>query len=297
MIRAVTFTRASACAIWILLTITSLASLSASAVYAQDEKAATLQWKPPHEFETVPGISAIPACDLDAVLAKAGKGAEILIDNLQNFDAHERVRFESIDNHMVSTLYLRRKYDYQVNFGEQIAPFHVIETRTPLEQGDSGIDTLIDRGLVALALVFHPTLQSDYEMKCDGFARRHGRGAWVVSFVQIEGKVPRAISLLTSEGPHPIAIRGRAWIAESSGQVIHLETYLMAPVPELGLRTNATSLDYAPVKFQTRNLELWLPQSALVYANYGKHRTIIEHTFSNFQLFSVETRQVVEAPR
>jgi hypothetical protein len=245
----------------------------------------------------VPGISAAPACDLDAVLAKAGERAEALIDNLQNFDAHERVRYENIDNHMNSNIYLTRKFDYQVDFGEPPVLFHLVETRAPLEQGDGGIAAVMDQGLVALALVFHPVLQGDYEMKCDGYVKRHGRGTWVVSFAQLDGKRPRAISLVTPSGRQSIAIRGRAWIAANSGEVIHMETYLMAPVLELGLRTNATSIDYAPVKFQTKNVQLWLPQSAVVYANYGKYRTIIEHTFSHFQLFSVETRQVVETPR
>jgi hypothetical protein len=63
------------------------------------------------------------------------------------------------------------------------------------------------------------------------------------------------------------------------------------------LRADAVSIDYAPVAFSSRNLELWLPKSAVAYADYGKRRTIIEHTFSDFQLFSVDTQQVIGKPK
>ncbi len=78
---------------------------------------------------------------------------------------------------------------------------------------------------------------------------------------------------------------------------MHLETNLVKGVPIIELRANAVSIDYAPVAFPSRNLELWLPKSAVAYTDYGKRRTIIEHTFSDFQLFSVQTQQVIEKPK
>jgi hypothetical protein len=64
----------------------------------------------------------------------------------------------------------------------------------------------------------------------------------------------------------------------------------------LQLRANAVSVDYAPVKFKSQNAEVWLPQSAVVYTEYYERRTIIRHTFSDFQLFSVRTQQVIQKP-
>jgi hypothetical protein len=281
------------------VTITvALATALTPVARAQDDAPTKLAWKPPFAFQPVPGISATPACDLDAVLESAGHRAQDLLDHLQNFDAHERVRFESTDARGNSLLYLRGRFDYQVDFGDEMSPLQVHETREPIGHGnDSTLDGAIDRGLAAMALIFLPTLQQDFDMHCDGYVRRRGRGAFVVSFAQMDGKPPHAITIMAGSRKFPIRVRGRAWIAANSGEVIHLETYLMEAVPELGLRSNATSIDYAPVKFQTKPVELWLPQTATVYANYGKHRTIIEHTFSNFQLFSVDTRQVVETPK
>jgi hypothetical protein len=270
----------------------------APAVRAQEGTTAKLAWKPPSAFQAVSGISSAPACQLDRLLTKAGQRAEDLLDHLRNFDAHERVRFERTDSRGNSILYLAGRFDYQVDFGEPMSPLQVHETRDPIGRAnDATLGDEIDRGLAAMALIFHPTLQPDFDMHCDGFVRRRGRDAFVVSFAQIDGRQPRAITIVAGEQRVPIRIHGRAWIAVGTGEIIHLETYLMTPVPELGLRSNATSIDYAPVRFQTKPVELWLPQSATVYASYGKRRTIIEHTFSSFQLFSVDTRQVVTNPK
>jgi hypothetical protein len=86
---------------------------------------------------------------------------------------------------------------------------------------------------------------------------------------------------------------------------IHLETNLVKPIAvicncskgQVVLRANAVSVDYAPVLFHSQNVELWLPQSAVAYSDYGDHRVMIEHTFSNFRLFSVQTQTVIGKPK
>ncbi|MGC1597142.1 MAG: hypothetical protein WA774_17450, partial [Candidatus Acidiferrales bacterium] len=74
-------------------------------------------------------------------------------------------------------------------------------------------------------------------------------------------------------------------------------TNLIQGIPIIELQSNAISVDYAPVRFKSQSLEIWLPQSAVAYTDYGKRRTIIEHTFSDFQLFSVQTKQVIGEPK
>ncbi len=94
----------------------------------------------------------------------------------------------------------------------------------------------------------------------------------------------------------PLSIKGRAWIAADSGQVMHLETSLVEGISMIELEENAISVDYAPVKFESQNVEIWLPQFAVAYTDYAKRRMIIEHTFSDFQLFSVQTQENIQKP-
>jgi hypothetical protein len=185
------------------------------------------------------------------------------------------------------------KFDYVVDFGKQSEPLNIHETRTRLAGTDDGhLSAMLDSGLSVLALIFYPALQSDYEMRCEGSAQWNNHPAWVVHFRQIRGKRPRTVTLATATQVYPLSIMGRAWIAADSGQVMHLETNLVEGILPIDLREMGFSVDYFPVKFQSQNVEIWLPQFAVAYTDYGKRRTITEHTFSDFQLFSVQTLQV-----
>ena len=157
-----------------------------------------------------------------------------------------------------------------------------------------------------MALIFHPALQGDYEMRCEGAAQWNRQPAWVVHFRQTKGKRPRTVTMETPVEVYPrtvnatelrpLSIKGRAWIAADSGQVIHLETNLVGPILSIDLSEIAISVDYAPVKSHSLNVEIWLPQFAVAFTDYAQRRMIIEHTFSDFELFSVQTRENIGKP-
>jgi hypothetical protein len=262
------------------------------------KKPTELRWDPPQVDEPVPSLSSTPPCSLHDVLQQAGHRAAELVDLLQNFDAHEHLRFEQTDRLGMSEMFITENFDYLVDFGEQSRPLKVQETRTPLPGSDNAhLGTIVDKGLPVLALIFYPVMQADYEMHCEGLTQWNNQPAWVVYFRQVEGMRPRTLSMGTEANVFPVSLKGRAWIAGDSGQIMHLETNLVKGVPIIELRANAVSIDYAPVAFPSRNIELWLPKSAVAYTDYGKRRTIIEHIFSDFQLFSVQTQQVIGKPK
>ena len=269
-----------------------------------------LRWEPPRVDVLPPSLSATPPCSLPDVLKQAGQRAEELVDHLQNFIAHEQVRYEQTNSPVMlgmsvatgtqeirsqqTEMSIAAKFDYIVDFGRKSEPLQVHETRTPLAGTDGKyLSAILDKGLPALALIFYPALQSDYEMRCEGSTQWNNQLAWVVHFRQIKGKRPRTVTMETPLGVQPLSLKGRAWIAADSGQVLHLETNLMEGILMIELQENAFSVDYGPVKFQSQDVELWLPQFAVAYTDYAKRRMITEHTFSDFQLFSVQTQQTI----
>ncbi len=151
-------------------------------------------------------------------------------------------------------------------------------------------------GLQVAADALFQRKQGDYEMRCEGSVNWHNQPAWVVDFQQKKGKRPRTVQMGTGTKAYPLRIKGRAWIAADSGQVIHIETNLVSPVPQIELEEYAFSVDYAPVTFQSQNVEIWLPQFAVAYRHNAERRMITEHTFSDFQLFSVQTRETIQKP-
>jgi hypothetical protein len=260
------------------------------------ETAPALEWDPPRVDAPVPSISGAQPCALPYVLQQAGERAEELINHLQNFDAHEQIRFEQSDPQGMLEKSMAAKFDYLVDFGEQ-SGHKLHETRTLVPgTGDSDLGGLVDVGLPAFAMIFNPALQSDYEMRCEGLSQWSNQPAWVVYFEQSKKKRPRTVSMGTAMNVYPVRLKGRAWIAADSGQIIHLETNLVDGIVVLQLRANSVSVDYAPVKFKSQNAEVWLPQSAVVYTEYFTRRTVIQHTFSDFQLFFVRTQQVIQKP-
>jgi len=289
------FTAVSTLAAIVLLAIfASAKSQPSGPSQEKQKKAAELHWDPPQVDDPVPSLSTTPPCALHDVLQQAGRRAAQLVDLLQNFDAHEHLRFEQTDRLGMSEMFITESFDYLVDFGEQSGPLKVQETRTPLAGSDNAhLSTIVDKGLPVLALIFYPVMQGDYEMRCEGLTQWNNQPAWVVYFRQVDGMRPRTLSMGAEANVFPVSLKGRAWIAADSGQIMHLETNLVKGVPIIELRANAVSIDYAPVGFPSRNIELWLPKSAVAYTDYGKRRTIIEHTFSDFQLFSVQTQQVI----
>jgi VWFA-related protein len=260
------------------------------------ESVPALEWDPPRVDAPVPTISGAQPCALPYVLKQAGERAEELINHLQNFDAHEQIRFEQSDPQGMLEKSMAAKFDYLVDFGEQ-SGHKLHETRTLVPgTGDSDLGGLVDVGLPAFAMIFNPALQSDYEMRCEGLSQWSNQPAWVVYFEQSKKKRPRTVSMGTAMNVYPVRLKGRAWIAADSGQIIHLETNLVDGIVVLQLRANSVSVDYAPVKFKSQNAEVWLPQSAVVYTEYFTRRTVIRHTFSDFQLFFVRTQQVIQKP-
>jgi hypothetical protein len=55
-------------------------------------------------------------------------------------------------------------------------------------------------------------------------------------------------------------------------------------------------VEYGPVQFQKRSVELWLPESAELYLDFNGRRLHRCHSCSNFLLFSVNTSQQIRDP-
>jgi hypothetical protein len=138
-------------------------------------------------------------------------------------------------------------------------------------------------------------------MRCEGAAEWNGRTTWVVRFQQRKDRPGHTASFTAKGVAYPARLKGRAWIAQEStgdsGEIVHLETSLMEPVPAANVRSMFLSIDYAPVQFRTQNVKVWLPQAVDAYGDFGDHRTIVYHTFSNFLLFSIQTDQVIGKPQ
>jgi Tfp pilus assembly protein PilF len=257
-------------------------------------------WLPPGIDERMPEVEPGVACALDEVIQKAEKRVEEFVGNVDRYTATESLIHESINKWGLASSRETRKFDYVASI-EEVQPrfFNFEEYRkshTSEEEFPDGVATL---GLPALALIFHPYHSGNFEMNCEGLARWNGRIAWQVHFRQRPDKpnTIRSYRIGYSSPSHPVALKGRAWIDAESYQIVRLETDMVAPLPEIRLVADRTVIEYGPVHFRERNVDMWLPSSAEVYSDWRGKRFHRRHSFSNYLLFAVDDKQRISAPK
>ncbi len=239
-------------------------------------------------------------CVLSDALEQSAARAEEMVNNLQNFTAQEQIAYRSFRG--ATTLLEGRAGLFESTVILQPGPagFSVQESRTP-ERGTQVFPASSqDIGLSTLALIFLSDFQKEYEWKCDGVSEWKGQRTWVVHFQQRKDRTSHTVLFKAKDVAYPAKIKGRAWIVQDAGadmgEVIHMETSLMDAIPAAKVQRMYLSIDYAPVQFRTQDVRIWLPQAVDAYGDFGDHRTIIYHTFTNFLLYSVQTEGVGGKP-
>ncbi len=56
-------------------------------------------------------------------------------------------------------------------------------------------------------------------------------------------------------------------------------------------------VEYGPIPFAKKGTSLWLPKSAEIYFDFGKHHYYRRHSFDRYMLFSVESEEKDKAPQ
>jgi hypothetical protein len=154
-------------------------------------------------------------------------------------------------------------------------------------------ENIVTVGLPMLALIFHPILQARYEFACEGLSSWQGRRAWVVHFRQRADQNNSMLRYQVGNRSVAVALKGRAWIDAETSQIVAVESDLLHPVPEIQLLRDHQLIEYGPVRFRNKPLELWLPKSADWYCSLKGQRYYRKHIFSGFLLFSVDDKEEI----
>jgi hypothetical protein len=255
-------------------------------------------WLPEDIDRAVPRVASGVACSLPAVLDGAGKRIEELVQNVDRFTATEILTHRTIDRSGGMGSPLTVKFDYLVSYGEdQTGSLRVDEVRnggSALDQFPSHIASI---GTPSMVLIFHPRNAVNFKMECEGLGEWRGQPAWQVRFEQRADRPNTTLSFIMNHSVYDVNLRGRAWILADSYQVARLETDLEQSIPKIRLRLYHESVEYRPAQSSTNQLELWLPSSTEIYMDFQGHRFYREHSFSDFRIFSVETKYQINNPK
>jgi hypothetical protein len=134
----------------------------------------------------IPSLVDTPPCLQSEALAYAGQRSTELVDQLQNFTARETIRYREMDEFGISLDGATSLFDYAVDFKPRSASLIVAETRQAVGGPSFLPEDAKDAGLPALALIFHPYYQGDYDFHCEGRGSWKEVPAWVIHFAQAE---------------------------------------------------------------------------------------------------------------
>lgn len=247
-----------------------------------------------HRSSTLPP-SQFGACSLDDVLPHVSANAREFVDNVNRITATEILKLERRrgNGKLEDTVQIKANYVANIQLRDS-RYFSVDEYRD---------DHLTTRGFIeaigstTLVLVFHPVHLDEFDMTCKGLGIWHGTPAYFLSFQQRSDRPNTMSAFSTRTGSYAVSLKGTAWVDATTFQVVHLETDLLHPIPQLFLDFEHQSLDYGPVVFAARHVKLWLPQSVDINVHLSGKQFNARHFYSHYQLFVIDTGQKIAKPK
>ena len=254
----------------------------------------SVAWQPAGVDSLKPSVAPGVSCPTEQVLEGAGRHTQELVEDVGRFAAIEDLLHERLDSSGNPTSREVRKFEYAANVSEAKAGFLMLdEYRTQPYGLDNLPDDIATSGFPALALVFHPTLRGNYEMECEGLGEWQGKPTWLVHFRQRADRPSRIQTFKVGYSAYSVDLKGRAWIAADTFQVVRIETELVNPMKQIQYMAQHSITEYSPVHFAKKNLDIWLPKTAEVYLELRHHRYYRRHSFDHYMLFSVDSDQKV----
>jgi tetratricopeptide (TPR) repeat protein len=254
-----------------------------------------VSWLPASvDLDKPPVVSGL-SCPDQQVIDEAGNRVQELVANVEQFAAVESIDYEKLNDAGSPNFSETRKFDYIAAVSQQPDVVLVDEYRVQRYDLNTQPDRVVDNGFAVLALVFHPSMRDAFQMTCEGLGAWHGKPAWLVHFQQRYDRPNHMQAYLVGTNRYPVNLKGRAWIAGDSFQIMRIESDMMTPMPQISLMAEHTVTEYAPVPFPKRNTNFWLPQSAEVYMQFRGQRIYRKHSFEKYMLFSVDAEDKVQA--
>jgi len=251
----------------------------------------------PSTIDDVPAVKAGVECPVAQVVGSAGQRIQELIDNLQKFDATEKVEHFNVNGSGSRGKPETRTFDYTVTITpSRSGVFYLEEYRNGTMDPLQFPAQIATSGLSSMALMLHPILITDFNLACEGLGQLDDHPAWQIHFEQRADRPNRILSYALGKQVFPVPLVGRVWVDATTYQVRRFESELLNPVEKIGLTQQYIAIDYGPVQFQAHKLELWLPLDANVYWERRGRRYYRRHSFSNFKLFGVDASQHIQSP-
>jgi tetratricopeptide (TPR) repeat protein len=253
-------------------------------------------WQPPSIDLNKPSIAANASCPAD-IVERTGTRVEEFVEDVSRIAAIEHLLHEQLDEMGDALTKETRTFNYVASFVESNEGSIAVDEyrQEHLGLGDFP-DHISSSGFATLALVFHPKMRDSFEMNCEGLGELRGQPTWLVHFKQREDRPARMHDYRVGGVLYSLHLKGRAWITADKFQIVRIESELVNPLPQIRLAGEHQVVEYGPVPFVKKNIQLWLPQSAEIYLDFRRHRYYRKHSFDHYMLFAVDSEEKHKAP-
>ncbi len=279
----------------------SVASASLAGVdplLASPEMSFTMKpWQPLGIDQTKFSVAADVTCPLANVIEMSGNRVKELVTDVSRIAAVERLLHEQVDEIGNPITKETRNYNYVASITEDKPGFLEVDEYRAAHLGLIDFpDQISSSGFAALALVFHPDMRDNFDMTCEGLSDWHGQSVWLVHFRQRDDRPARIHDYKVGAQTYAVKLKGRAWITTDKFQIVRIESELVSPMKPIQLLSEHQIVEYGPVPFQRKNMELWLPKTAEIYFDFRRHRYYRRHSFEHYMLFAVDSDEKRKEP-
>jgi tetratricopeptide (TPR) repeat protein len=253
-------------------------------------------WQPPSIDLNKPSVAANANCPAD-IVERTGKRVEEFVEDVSRIAAIEHLLHEQLDEMGDALTKETRTFNYVASFMDSGKGSIAVDEYRQEHLGLADFpDQISSSGFATLALVFHPSLRDGFEMSCEGLGELRGQPTWLVHFKQREDRPARMHDYRVGGVSYSLHLKGRAWITADKFQIVRIESELMNAVPEIRLAGEHQVVEYGPIPFAKRNVQLWLPQSAEIYLDFRRHRYYRKHSFDHYMLFAIDADEKQKPP-
>ena len=255
-------------------------------------------WQPAGIDTNRPSVATGMTCPLENVLQQSGARVEELVGNVSRIAAIEHLLHEQLDEVGEPITKQTRTFNYVASVSEPKPGFISVEEYRAEHLGLADFpDQIASSGFATLALVFHPAMRDNFDMVCEGLGEWQGQATWLVHFKQRNDRPARMHDYRVGSEVYALKLKGRAWITADKFQIVRIESELANPVPEIRLAGEHQVVEYGPVPFANKNVQLWLPRRAEIYLDFRRHRYYRKHSFDHYMLFSVDAEEKRKEPK
>jgi tetratricopeptide (TPR) repeat protein len=233
---------------------------------------------------------------LEGILQAVGKNVAEFFKNFPNTSSLEEIHQEQLGRNGKTHKVQDSRYRYLCAIpAEAWGPgFDEYRMNVVKDEGlPSGLKEgfMLTAGFASAQILFHPVYQSQATFRYLGSQKLSGHDTWVVAFAQRPDTAQIHGVFRSGEVELTTFSQGLAWVDTQTYQIVRLRSDLLRPLPEVRLKKQTTDIDFAEVRFNRLQEAFWLPEKVTVTVDWNRHLLRNKHQYSEFKVFSVDSRQ------